>query len=128
MSIAFNAFGIILLVSRSFAVLLSVCIGVGGWGWLSSSSMWHIETAVFALIKRAPSSTYAADAMTARIICKILRTAPLFVGMLSLPAMNMCPPARLRAFDSDKYVALLWTARTILIALYVSIALSCDAI
>ncbi len=31
MSIAFNAFGIILLVSRSYAVLLSVCIGVGGW-------------------------------------------------------------------------------------------------
>ncbi len=32
MSIAFIAFGIILLVSRSFAVLLSVWIGVGGWG------------------------------------------------------------------------------------------------
>ncbi len=56
MSIAFNAFGIILLVSRSFAVMLSVCLGVSGWGWPSSLSMWHIETAVFALMKRAPSS------------------------------------------------------------------------
>ncbi len=102
MSIAFNAVGIILLVSRSFAVLLSVCIGVGGWGWPSSSSVWHIETAVFALIKRAPSSAYAVDDMTAHIICKILRTTPLFVGMLSLPAINMCPPARLHVFGLDK--------------------------
>jgi hypothetical protein len=47
MSNAFNAFGIILLVSRSCAVLLSVCIGVGGWGWPSSLSMQRMETAVF---------------------------------------------------------------------------------
>ncbi len=47
MSIAFNAFGIILLVSRSCLVLLSVCIGVGGWGWPSSLSMWRMERAVF---------------------------------------------------------------------------------
>jgi hypothetical protein len=98
MSIAFNAFGIILLVSRSCAVLLSVCIGVGGWGWPSSLSVWCMETAVFALMKRAPSSASAANDMTARIICEMLWTAPLFVGMSSLPAINMCLPARLRAF------------------------------
>ncbi len=53
MSIACNAFGIILLVSRSFAVLLSVCIGVGGWGWPSSLSVWRIEKVAFALMKFA---------------------------------------------------------------------------
>ncbi len=102
MSIAFNAFGIILLVSRSFVVLLPVCIGVGGWGWPSSLCMWRIETTVFALMKRAPSSASVADDMTAHIICEILRTAQLFVGMSSLPAINMCPPAWLHAFGSDK--------------------------
>ncbi len=86
-----------------------------------------MEMAVFALMKRVPSSASVADDMTARIICKMLRTAPLFVGMLSLPAINMCPPARLRAFGSDKYEALLCITRTMLLALYVSIASSCDA-
>ncbi len=127
MSIAFNAFGIILLVSRSVEVLLSVCIGVGGWGRLSSSSVWCMETAVFALMKRAPSSSSSADYMTAHIMCKILRTAQLFVGMLSLPAINMCPPTWLRAFSSDKYEAPLCIARTMSLALYVSTASSCDA-
>ncbi len=128
MSIALNALSIILLVSRTCAVLLSVCIGVGGWGWLSSLSVWRMEMAVFALMKRAPSSASAADDMTARIICEMLRTAPLFVGMLSAPAINMCPPARLRAFGSDKCEVLLCIARTMSLALYVSTALSCDAI
>ncbi len=81
MVITFNAFGIILSASRSFAVLMSVCIGGGGWGWPSSLSMWRIETAVFALIKKVPSYASAVDDMTAHIICKIIRTAPLFVGM-----------------------------------------------
>ncbi len=102
MSIAFIAFGIILLVSRSFAVLLSVWIGVGGWGWMSSLSMWCMEMALFALMKRAPSSAFAADDMIACIICEMLRTAPSFVGMLSLHAINMCQPTWLRAFGLDK--------------------------
>ncbi len=49
MSIAFNAFGMILFVSRSCVVLLSVCIGVGGWGWPSSSSVWRMEMAFFCI-------------------------------------------------------------------------------
>ncbi len=81
----------------------------------------------FALMKREPSYASAADDMTARIICEMLRMAPLFVGMSSLPAINMCPPVRLCAFGSDKYEALLCIARTILLALYVSNAFSCDA-
>jgi hypothetical protein len=34
MSMAFNALGMILFVSSAFAVELSVCIGVSGWGGL----------------------------------------------------------------------------------------------
>ncbi len=108
-------------------VLLSVCIGVGGWGWPISLSVWRMETAVFALMKRAPSSASAMDDMIARIICEMLRMAPLFVGMSSLPAINMCPPTRLHAFGLDKYEALLCITRTMLLALYVSTASSCDA-
>ncbi len=81
----------------------------------------------FALMKRAPDSASMADDMTAPIICKMLRTAPLFVGMSSLPAINMSPPTRLHAFGLDNYEALLCIARTMLLVLYVSTALSCDA-
>ena len=105
MSMAFNALGMIWLVSRSFAVLLSVWIGVRGWGWPSSSRVWRIDTAVFAFRNRAPSSASAADDMTARMICEMFRTAPLFAGISSFDDMNICPPARLRALGSDKYDA-----------------------
>ncbi len=89
--------------------------------------VWHIETAVFALMKRAPSSASMADDMTAHIICKMLRMAPLFAGMSSFPAINMCLPARLHAFGLDMYEVLLCIARTMLLALYVSTDLSSDA-
>ena len=56
----------------------------------------------FALMKRAPNSASAAEDITARIICEILRTAPLFLGISSSVAINMWPPARLRAFGSDR--------------------------
>ncbi len=62
---AFSAFGNILLVSSACAVALSVCIGVRGCGWPSSVSIWRIETAVFALMNKAPKSASAVDDMTA---------------------------------------------------------------
>ena len=103
MSMAFNALGMIWLVSRSFAVLLSVWIGVRGWGWPSSSRVWRIDTAVFAFRNRAPSLASAADDMTARMICEMFRTAPLFAGISSFDNMNICPPARLQALGLDRY-------------------------
>ncbi len=57
------------------------------------------------------------DNITAGMICEMLRTAPLFVGMSLSLAMNMCPPARLRALGSEWYNASLWIARTMLLAL-----------
>ncbi len=90
MSMAFSAFSRILLVSTSAcAVELSVCIGVHVWGWPNSSSIVCMETAVFALMNNAPSSASAGDDMTDLIICSMLRTAPLFFGISSSPAMNM---------------------------------------
>jgi hypothetical protein len=46
------------------AVELSVLIGVGGRGWLSSSSVVRSGTASWPLTKRPPTSASAADAMT----------------------------------------------------------------
>ena len=116
MSMALSAFGKFLLVSSACAVALSVCIGVCGCGCPSSINVVRIETAVFALMKRAPSSASAADDITARIICEMLRTAPLLMGISSFPALNMWPPARLRDFGSERYDASLWIARTMSLA------------
>ncbi len=80
---ALSAFGNILMVSSGCAVALLVCIGVPGCGWPSSVSIWRIERAVFELMNRAPNSASAADDMTARIMCKILRTASFLKGMSS---------------------------------------------
>ena len=100
MSMAFSAFGRILLVSSACAVELSVCMGIRVWGWPNSSSIVRMETAGFVLTNNAPSSASAADDMTDLIICDMLRMAPLFIGILSSPPM--WSPARLRALDSDK--------------------------
>ncbi len=113
MSMDFSASGKILLLSSACAVALSVCIGVRGCGWPSLMSVCRMDTAVFALMNRALNSASAADDMTAQIICEMLRMAPLLKGISSLPAMNMWPPAQLRAFGSERYDALLWIARTI---------------
>ncbi len=102
MSMALSTFGRILLVSSACAVELLVCISVCVWGWPDSSSIVRMETAVFALMNSAASSASAADDRTDFIICKMLRMAPLLIGSLSYPAMNMWPPARLWVFGSDR--------------------------
>ena len=89
MSMAFSAFGRILLESSAYAVELSVCIGVRVWGWPNSSSVVCMEAAVFVLMNNAPSSASAVNNMTDLIICDMLRTALLFVGIFSSPVMNM---------------------------------------
>ncbi len=98
MSMDFSALGKILLLSSECAGALSVCIGVHGCGWPSLMRVCGMDTAVFASMNRAPNSASNADDMTARIICEMLRMAPLLKGISSLPAMNMWPPAWLRAF------------------------------
>ncbi len=95
MSMAFNALGIILLVSSAWAIELSVCMGVQVCRCPISLRVRRMETAVLALMNSVPSSASAANDITALIICNMLSTAQLLMGMSSLPAMNMWPPALL---------------------------------
>ncbi len=110
MSMAFNALGRILLVSSTWAVALLVWMGVRGCGCPNSSNVHCIDTAVFALMNSAPSLASAANDITALIICEMFNTAPLLMGISSMPAINMWPQAWLQAFGSDKYDASLWMA------------------
>ncbi len=89
-------------MSSACAVELSVSIGVRVCEWPNSLSVVHMEMLVFALMNNSPSSASAADDMTDFIICKVLRAAPLFIGIFLSPAMNMWPPAPLWAFSSDR--------------------------
>ena len=100
MSIAFD-FLMTLLLTMLSAVVLSVCIGVRGWGWPMNSRVWQVGMASLQLMYRAPTSASATKDMTALIICAIVRMAPLFGGLAVLLDMNKCPPAQLRAFDLE---------------------------
>ncbi len=80
-------------------------MGVHVCGCPISLSVRCIETAVLALMNNAPSLAFAADDITAFIICKILSTAPLLMGMSSVRAMKMWPLALLRALGSDRFDA-----------------------
>jgi hypothetical protein len=124
---AFKALGIILLVSSAWAVKLSVCMGMQVCGSPISLRVRRMETAVLVLMNNAPSLASMADDITALIICDMLSTAPLLMGMSSVPAMNMWPPALLWALCSDRYNALLCIASLMLLARYVTIVSSCDA-
>ena len=123
MSIAFAAFGMILFVTMPNAVMLSVLTGVGGLGCPSLNRVLCMSMAFGALMKSAPNAASAVDDMTALIICAVLRTTPLSGGKTSVFERKKCPPVQLRACFSLKYDASLWIANTMLLALYVDIAL-----
>ncbi len=127
MSMVFKALGIILLVSSVWAVELLVCMGVQVCGCPISLRVQCMETAVLALMNNAPSLASAANDITPLIICDILSTAPLLMGMSSVPAMNVWLFALLQALGSDRYNVLLWIASLMLLAQCEMIASSCDA-
>ncbi len=89
-------------MSSACAVKFSVWMGVHDSECPISSSVLHMDTAVLALMNSAPSLASAADDITALIICKIFNTAPLFMGISSVPAMNIWPPALLQDFGSER--------------------------
>ncbi len=89
-------------MSSACTVELLVCISVCICGWPNASRVFCMETAVFALMNSAASSASVADDITDFITCKMLRMAPLLIEILLFPAMNMWPPAWLRAFGSDR--------------------------
>ena len=107
--------------------MLSVCIGVRGCGCPISSSVLRAGTASRPLMNIAPISASAADVITALIIWAMFSTAPLFAGFSESLDIKKCPPARLRAFGSLRYDASLWIAKTMSLALYVTIASSWEA-
>jgi hypothetical protein len=102
MSMAFSALGRILLVSSACALKLSVWMEVHDCECPIYLSVLHMDTTVLALMNSAPSLASAADDITALIICEIFNTAPLFMGISFVPAMNIWPPALLQAFGSKR--------------------------
>ncbi len=80
-----------------------ICLdGVHICGWPSSLSILCIDTAILAFMNSAPCLASAVKDIAALIICNMLTTVQLLVGISSFPAMNMCPLARLRAFGLDR--------------------------
>ena len=71
------------------AVVLSVCIGVGGWRCPISSNVMRMGIASLALIYNAPISASAADVITDLMICAMFKTAPLFGGNCVLFDMDI---------------------------------------
>ncbi len=101
MSIDFNFF-ITLLFTTPSAVVLSVCIGVGGCLCLEYSSVFRAGMASRQLMKRVPISASTADEMTALMIWEIVRIKPLLLGMGSLLDIKKCLPALLGALVSER--------------------------
>ncbi len=104
------------LFAMPTVVELSQCIGVGGWGWLISSSVSLIFFACLQFRKRAPSSASAVEATTKSNIAHRVKKAPFnlmgLVGSARQP-MKKCPQARLWAFASERYEASEWILRII---------------
>ena len=100
MSIAFVCFGCIFLLQTAYAIMLSVCNGVGGCLCPISSKIILMYTASRAMMYSAASSASVADVMTCLIMCVMLKIAPLFWGIVALLDKKKCPPAWLLAFGS----------------------------
>ena len=88
------------LFAMPAAVVLSQCMGVGGCGWPSSSSVSLIIFASFAFKNIAPNSASAADAATNLRIVQSVRIGPFRrMGRLSSGSQprKKWPAARLLA-------------------------------
>ena len=91
-----------LLVTTPSAVVLSVCIGVGGCLYTIVSNAWLAGIASLQLMKRAPKYDSAAEDMNAFMICEMVRTDTLFGRTAESSDTKKCPPSLLLAFDSDR--------------------------
>ena len=85
MSIDLSRLLAMLSVTTLSAVVLSVCIGVGGCLWSIVSNAWRAGIASMQLMKRYPNSASAAEYMTAFMICEMVRTDPFFGGTAESP-------------------------------------------
>ena len=105
MSTDLSNFMEMLLVTTPCAVVLSICIDVGGRVCHISSSDWRSGMASLQLMKSAPSSASNADEITALMILAIVNTAPLLGGNTLLFDMKKCPPDLLLDFVLERYEA-----------------------
>ena len=89
------------------AVVLLVCIGVGGCLCPRDSKTCLAGTASRQLMNNAPTSASAAEDSTALIICEIVITAPLLCGVsVSLDMKKMSTgPAPCIAFGKKRCIA-----------------------
>ena len=107
------------------AVLLSVCIGVGGRFCPIYSRAWPDRMDSLQLANSALSSASADDDMTALMIFSMVNTAPFLGGNAVLLNINKCTPALLLDSVLERYEASLWPARTISLAWYVMMKSGC---
>ena len=80
MSIDFKRLLTMLFVTKPCAMVLSACIGMGGYLCPISSSAWRAGMASRQLMKSALSSASAAEDRTDLMILATVRTEPLLVG------------------------------------------------
>ena len=77
----FVCFGMILFVTTPTAVVLSTWIGVGFCGHPIYIRVWRNSTHLRAVINKEANSASAAEDITNLIICAIVSTVPLKVGI-----------------------------------------------
>ena len=80
MLIAFNRFFLVLSFARSTDVVLSTCIGMGGWGCLSSSRVVWIGKAFLEFRTLAPILASAAEDRTVLMSYHRMWMTALLVG------------------------------------------------
>ena len=97
---AFVRFGRIFPFTSASAIELSVCNGVGGYLCSIYSKMVLMYTASLAMMYNASNSASVAADMTCFSMWDMLRTAPLFCGMVESLDRKKWPPALLRGFGS----------------------------
>ncbi len=96
MSIILMHFAMIVPLQTPTAFELSVWMGVLGCSQPILMSVWCNGTISLVVRKSAASPASVAEAMTNLIICAMVRTAPLNLGMGSSSERNMWAPVRLR--------------------------------
>ena len=97
-----NSLLAMLIVTTPKAVVLSVCIGLGGCMFPIIFNAWRSGIASRKLTNRAPRLASAAEDMKVLMIWEIVMTAPLFDGIAAPSDMKKFPPALLLAFVSER--------------------------
>ena len=107
---------LIVLFNMQTAVVLSMWIGVGGWGWPSSWSIRCMICASWVFMKSAPNYASTADAATSFSMVHVMAMLPLSLIFSALRGMlpsKKYPPALILHRDAVSYDASEWMLSTI---------------